>query len=625
MSVSILEDISEKSGLEFEYHVADKNQDINSQATAGKYDIILGPPHSNTFAEDNGLILSQPYLEANLTIFSNKSAESKPKSQCVLGLVKNVPDPIGYKYKDIRYFDTIEECLEAVNKGEVDYGYATRYALDYYTSETSHRNLVYLNLSDYNREVGFYVPNTESCELLSIINKYVRSTSQKDIHSHLSLALSQKDYGGLKEIINNNPMLTIVVTVVFVSLIMLTVMMAIYSSSNKKRNKKLQLAYTAKSDFLSRMSHDMRTPMNGIIGLTELTLNLDNLSPEVADNLSKIDDSAHYLLSLINDTLDMNRIESNKIVLSQEPTNLESFFDQMVGVVRVGAEQKRIKLIALTSTNPLPSVYLDKVRVQQVFFNLVSNAIKFTPENGTVEIRSECTFLGETKVEAKLLIKDTGIGINKEFIPRIFEPFEQENDATIANYAGTGLRLAIVKNLVELMGGTISVKSEKGNGSQFMVKLVFDIVDKEIDPELKTETSQVCFTGKRVLLCEDHPINTQIATKMLEKKGMLVEHAENGQVAVDLFKQAKAYYYDAILMDIRMPIMDGITATKAIRELDCVDAKTVPIIAMTANAFDEDVQASLDAGMDAHLAKPVEPKIMFQVLNDFMSRRKEDG
>jgi signal transduction histidine kinase/CheY-like chemotaxis protein len=618
MSVSILKDIGKKSGIKFEYHVADKDQNINKQITDGKYDIILGQPHSNTFAEENGLVLSDPYLEANLTMFLNKSAEKKAKSQRVLGLVRNVPDSVGYKYKEVRYYDTIEECLEAVNRGEVDYGYATRYALDYYTSENSHKNLLYLDLSGYNREVGFYVPNTEKSELLSIINKYVRSTSQKDIHNHLSLALSQKDYGGLREIINNNPMFIIIVTVVFLSLIMLTVMMAVYSSINKKRNVKLQLAYTAKSDFLSRMSHDMLTPMNGIIGLTKLTLDSENLLPEAADNLTKIDESAHYLLSLINDTLDMNKIESNKIVLNREPTNIDAFFNQLIEVVRVNAEQKHVKLISLPSIVIPSMVYLDKVRVQQIFFNLVSNAIKFTPENGTVEVGGGCTPLGENQIKTKLIIKDTGIGIDKEFLPRIFEPFEQENDSTIANYGGTGLGLAIVKNLVELMGGTISVKSEKGIGSEFIVELVFDIAKEQIVPELKTEIMEDYFVGKRILLCEDHPLNTQIATKLLEKKGILVEHAENGQVAVDLFRKMKPNYYDGILMDIRMPVMDGIAATKVIRETDCEDAKTVPIIAITANAFDEDVKKSLDAGMNAHLAKPIEPKQMFQILYHFI-------
>ncbi|MDD3403689.1 MAG: transporter substrate-binding domain-containing protein [Hespellia sp.] len=620
MSVSILNEIGEKAGIEFEYHVADDNQKVSEQMNSDEYDIVLGPPHSNTFAEENGLVLSQPYLEANMTMFVNKAAEKKPKSECVLGLVNDVPDPIGYDYKELRYYDTIEECLDAVNEGEADYGYATRYTLDYYTSGNSHRNLVYINLSGYNREVGFYVPNTESCELLSIINKYIRSTSQKDIHSHLSLSLSQKDYGGVREIINNNPLMVIAVLVIFFLLFMLIVLLTIYSNMNKRKNKKLQLAYTAKSDFLSRMSHDMRTPMNGIIGLTGLTLDLDGLSREASENLSKIDESAHYLLSLINDTLDMNKIESNKIVLNREPANLESFFNQMIGVVRASAQQKNVKLTAVPDKELNTLVYLDKVRVQQIFFNLVSNAIKFTPENGTVEVDCECMELDEKRIKTKLVIKDTGIGIDKNFLPKVFDPFEQENDPTTVSFAGTGLGLAIVKNLVEIMGGVISVKSEKEIGSEFTVVISFDLADEAAEPAVKAETFEVCLTGKRVLLCEDHPLNTQIATKLLEQKGMLVEHAKNGQVAVDLFRQADAGYYDVILMDIRMPVMDGIAATKAIRELDHADAKNVPIIAMTANAFDEDVEKSLNAGMDAHLAKPIEPDRLFQTICDLIVR-----
>lgn len=619
MSISILNEIGEKAGIEFAYHVADANQTVEEQMSSGEYDIVLGPPHSNTFAEENGLVLSQPYLDANLTMFVNKNAEKTPKSQCVLGLVNDVPDPMGYEYKELRYYDTMEECLDAVNSGEADYGYATRYALDYYTSGNSHRNLIYINLSGYNREVGFYVPNTADCELLSIINKYVRSTSQKDIHSHLSLALSQKDYGGLREIMNNNPLMVAAVVVIFLLLITLTIMMALYSRMSKKKNKKLQLAYTAKSDFLSRMSHDMRTPMNGIIGLTGLTLDLDGLSPEVVDNLTKIDESAHYLLSLINDTLDMNRIESNKILLNREPVNLDSFFNQMLGVVSANAQQKNVKLIAVPAKKTIPPVYLDKVRVQQIFFNLVSNAIKFTPENGTVKVKSEYLWIDEKQVKTRLIIKDTGIGIDKSFLDRIFEPFEQENDPTTANYGGTGLGLAIVKNLVEIMGGTILVQSEKGIGSEFTVELVFDLAGEEVKPVIKAESFAFSLIGKHVLLCEDHPLNTQIATKLLEKKGMVVAHTENGQAAVALFGSSEPDYYDAILMDIRMPVMDGITAAKAIRALDRPDAKTVPIIAMTANAFEEDVKKSMEAGMNAHIAKPIDPSILFQTLCDLIA------
>ncbi|SDX30700.1 extracellular solute-binding protein, family 3 [Eubacterium barkeri] len=619
MSVTILNDIGEKSGIHFNYHVLDKTEDSTKEIASGKYDMVIGPPHSDQFSENNPLVSSQPYLETTLTMFTNKNAEDKPKSECVLALLKDVPQTFGYEYKEIKYYDSIEQSLEAVNKGEADYGYGNMYIVDFYTSQNSHKNLQFLNLSGYNRKIGFYILNTSNCALISMVNKYIQAMPEKDIHSHLSLALSQKDYGGLSQFINDNPIVAIGFTVVFLFLLMLIGMLAVYGQANKKKNIKIQQAYTAKSDFLSRMSHDMRTPMNGIIGLTGLTLELDNLPVEVADNLTKIDESAQYLLSLINDTLDMNKIESNRIILNPEPTDLHVFFEQMASVVKISADQKNVKLMVSPSPKSFPMVSLDKVRVQQIFFNLVSNAIKFTPPNGTVTVQGVCTALGSTQIQTTLRIKDTGIGISDEFLPRIFEPFEQENNAVTTNYVGSGLGLAIVKKLVDMMGGNITVQSKKDVGSEFTVELTFDIAQEQEVTEIKSSACVADLAGKRILLCEDHPLNAQIATKLLEKKGMIVERAENGQAAIELFAKSESGYYDAILMDIRMPVMDGISATKAIRELERSDAKRIPIIAMTANAFDEDVKKSLDAGMNAHLGKPIDPKRMYQTLADQIS------
>lgn len=434
------------------------------------------------------------------------------------------------------------------------------------------------------------------------------------VHSHLSLALSQKDYSGLRAFLRNNPLMVITVFVVLFLLILLTLMLALYSRNNAKQNEKLHQAYTAKSDFLSRMSHDMRTPMNGIIGLTGLTLEMENLPQEVAENLEKIDESAQYLLSLINDTLDMNKIESSKVILNKEVTNLPAFFSQMVSVAKISADQKNVNLVVTQSQNADIFVLLDKVRVQQIFFNLISNAIKFTPENGTVEISEARTVAEDAKVYTTLTIKDNGIGIDKAFLPRIFEPFEQENNTSTANYAGTGLGLAIVKNLVEIMGGTIAVKSEKGIGTEFLVTLAFSLADTQAEAALGAAVPEEALSGKRVLLCEDHPLNTQIATKLLEKKGVAVDHAENGQVAVALFAQSAPHYYAAVLMDIRMPVLDGLSAARQMRSSSHADANSVPIIAMTANAFDEDVQKSIAAGMNAHLAKPINPQQLYSTL-----------
>ncbi|MGB4985035.1 MAG: ATP-binding protein [Erysipelotrichaceae bacterium] len=553
-------------------------------------------------------------------MFTNVNSKDKDKKDCIVALIKDIPQPFGYDYKQIKYYDTIKEALNAVNNGEADYGYGNLYTVDFYTSENSYRNLQYLNLSGYKRDIGFYIINSTECELLTIINKYIECLYEKDVHSHLSLALSQKNVDSLDKLIAKNPVTFVVIALSFLLLIIISVTTAVYSNANKKRNVKLKMAYTAKSEFLARMSHDMRTPMNGIIGLTGLTLDMDNLPPEVVDNLNKIDESAKYLLSLINDTLDMNKIESNKVMLNLEPTNLVTFFDQMNSVALISAQQKKVNFNLVHEGKTLPLVYLDRVRVQQMFFNLVSNAIKFTNEGGKVEVVGEATILPDNKMYTKVIIRDTGIGINKDFLPKLFEPFEQENDSIVTNYTGTGLGLAIVKNLVDIMNGKISVQSEKGVGTEFTVELTFDIATEDQKDNCMKVYNEDCLQGKRILLCEDHPLNSQIATKLLEKQGMIVEKAINGQEGLDLFRKSSLNYYDAILMDIRMPVMDGLMTTRMIRSLDREDANTIPIIAMTANAFDEDVKKSIDAGMNSHLAKPIQPQLLYQTLAQQMNK-----
>lgn len=621
ISVSILDAMAEKTGLSLNYHVLGKDEDVTSLLEESHYDIVVGPPYGTTFAARNSLVLSQPYLEDDLTVITHKDSLSKPKADCVLGLLEDVGDSIDYEYKEIRYYASVSDLLGAVNRNEVDYGYASRYVVDFYQTQGIYANVDFRNLSGYTRELGFYVPNTGNPALLSILNKYTRSLPIKDVHGYLNDALAAKDSDGVVELVRTNPMLVVVIAVSFLFLLLLVGMLIVYGRANKKRNSQLQAAFAAKSDFLSRMSHDMRTPMNGIIGLTGLTLDIDKLPEEAVANLRKIDESSKYLLSLINDTLDMNKIESNKIILSMEPTDLSTFFGQMISVAKVSADQKGVNLLTHCCGCAVPAVLLDKVRVQQVFFNLVSNAIKFTPEGGEVEVTWRCALTEEHRVNLTFAIRDTGIGISPEFIERVFEPFEQEGDATTGAYAGTGLGLSIAKSLVDTMGGTINVKSEKENGSEFPVSLSFAETDDLASPAVSEKPSLACLKGACVLLCEDHPLNARIARQLLEKAGMTVDCAVNGQEAVEAFTKSPNGYYDAVLMDVRMPVMDGLEATRTIRALDREDADSVPIIAMTANAFDEDVQKSKAAGMSKHLAKPVEPMVLYDTLASFISKR----
>ncbi|MDD3253082.1 MAG: response regulator [Lachnospiraceae bacterium] len=521
-------------------------------------------------------------------------------------------------------------------------------------------------------------------------------------------------------------------------------------------------ANSAKSDFLSRMSHEIRTPMNAIIGMSTIAAQSIGDDAQVADCISKIGISSRFLLSLINDILDMSRIESGKVLLKNEKIPFEEFLNGINSICYNQAAAKNIDYENIVDASVEDYYMGDAMKLQQVIINILSNAIKFTPEHGKVSISVRQMKKQKNDAVLRFVINDTGCGITEEYLPHLFEPFSQEDSGTTAMYGGTGLGLAICKNLVAMMDGTIAVRSIKGVGSEFTIdvklgiteetktryarkqhynfaelkalvvdddvvvceqavitlkeigvksewvdsghkavarvkekwanKEYFDLVlidwkmpemdgietakqiRKIVGPEVtiiimtaydwaaieheaklagvnllmskpmfksslisafekafcekqdETEIKQdFNFEGKRVLLVEDHPLNVEVAKKLLERKGFLVEHAENGVQAVEMYAKTPERYYDAILMDIRMPQMDGLQATTTIRHMSKGTAKTIPIIAMTANAFDDDVQKSKAAGMDAHLAKPIEPKQLFQTLYDFLYGRRDES
>ncbi len=382
--------------------------------------------------------------------------------------------------------------------------------------------------------------------------------------------------------------------------------------------KEAKLANAAKNDFVSMMSHEIRTPMNAIVGFTTLALE-DCQDGRIRDYLAKINFASEVLQGLISDILDMSRIENNKIVIQPEPVEVKPFLEGLLLLVRDQIDKKHIKLVTNFATITYPKVKLDKLRCQQIFMNLFGNAVKFTEVNGRIELAIYVDKIEQNTVYTTIVVKDNGIGMSQEFLSRVFEPFEQENDARAINYPGTGLGMAITKNLVELMGGTISVESQKEQGTTFTLKLPFEILADDTQIATGLDLSRpVDLSGKRILLVEDQYINIEIAQNLLLRQGCLVEVAQNGALAVEKFCSAPEKYYDVILMDIRMPVMDGIEATKIIRAAKRSDAKTIPIIAMTANAFLTDVKATQKAGMTAHLSKPVMPAQMFAVISQTM-------
>ena len=380
-------------------------------------------------------------------------------------------------------------------------------------------------------------------------------------------------------------------------------------------------ANKAKTAFLNNMSHEIRTPMNAIIGLDSLALQNKNLPAETREYLEKIGESAKHLLSLINDILDMSRIESGQIVLRNEEFSFREMLEQINTMVQTQCREKGLKYECRMQGGISDAYIGDDMRLKEVLINILSNAIKFTEPPGGVTMTVERTGIFGDHSTLKFVIKDTGIGMDPAFLPKIFDPFSQEDSSRNSKYGSTGLGMAITKNIVEMMNGSISVESEKGKGSAFTV-----IVTLKNRPEQETaardnpgaEKPRANLKDRRILLAEDIMINAEIMKQLMTMKEVNTDHAENGRIALEMFEASGLGAYEAILMDVRMPEMDGLEAARRIRALNRPDAKTVPIVAMTANAFDEDVQLSLQAGMNAHLSKPVDPERLYQTLEELI-------
>ncbi len=398
-----------------------------------------------------------------------------------------------------------------------------------------------------------------------------------------------------------------------------------YKAELLRAAKKAEAANEAKTEFLQRMSHDIRTPINGICGMI-------NVADHYADNMekqtecrAKIKKTSHLLLELINEVLDMSKLESDEVVLEEIPFNLNSISEEILGVIEHMAAEQNIRIIwekkEVTHWNLIGS----PVHVKRILMNILSNAVKYNKENGYVyiscrEIPSKQTAM--TTLE--FVCRDTGIGMAEAFQKRIFEPFAQEHAGSRTKFAGTGLGMPITKKLVEKMGGTISFESKEGTGTTFVIRIPFQIdadMKDRTETEEKTETS---IQGLHVLLTEDNELNMEIAEFVLQNEGAVVTKAWNGQKAVDIFRKNRPGEFDVILMDIMMPVMNGYEAAKMIRSLDREDAKVIPIIAMTANAFTEDKMRAKEAGMDEHIAKPVDGKLLVKVINELVKRNQRE-
>ena len=398
-----------------------------------------------------------------------------------------------------------------------------------------------------------------------------------------------------------------------------------YKAELLRAAKKAEAANEAKTEFLQRMSHDIRTPINGICGMIDVADHYADNMEKQTECRAKIKKASHLLLELINEVLDMSKLESDEVVLEEIPFNLNSISEEILGVIEHMAAEQNIRILwekkEVTHWNLIGS----PVHVKRILMNILSNAVKYNKEGGYVyiscrEIPSKQTAM--TTLE--FVCRDTGIGMAEAFQKRIFEPFAQEHAGSRTKFAGTGLGMPITKKLAVKMGGTISFESKEGIGTTFVIRIPFRIdtdMKDRTEAEEKTETS---IQGLHVLLTEDNELNMEIAEFVLQNEGAVVTKAWNGQKAVDIFRKSRPGEFDAILMDIMMPVMNGYEAAKMIRSLDREDAKVIPIIAMTANAFTEDKMRAKEAGMDEHIAKPVDGKLLVKVINELVKRNQRE-
>lgn len=397
-----------------------------------------------------------------------------------------------------------------------------------------------------------------------------------------------------------------------------------YQKQLYKSMEQEKRANSAKTDFLRRMSHDIRTPINGIRGMVEISRhNIGNEAKQI-ECLNKIMDASGFLLNLVNSVLDMNKLESGEVKLEEKPFDIKEIIDAIIPMLEIRASDCGISIDWGESREEHIRVIGSPLHLQQILQNLISNAIKYNNENGKVKFERTIVSKDDKMVNVRFICEDTGIGMSKEFQKKAFEPFAQEDIPVRPKYTGTGLGLAIVKELVEQMNGTITFTSELGKGTKFIITIPFVLDTSEETAKITDNTSQYSINGAKILVVEDNAINMEIIEFLLENEGAIITKAINGKECVDIFNESEIGEFDIILMDIMMPVMNGLDATRYIRKLERADSKTVPIIAMTANAYTDDIEISIKAGMNGHLSKPLNTTELKEIIGKYYNEMQEN-
>ena len=783
---SIFDILANRLGLNYEFIQVKDQSEYYALRASGAADVVLDFAGDYYLAEEEGYKITVPYYQTNFARLTLDGFSGTVSRLAVMERSDELDSLLSSRYSEdalIRY-PTTQDCVQAVLNKEVDATILYSYTAERYVRHDVRNRLTSVVFGDTSLSyaVGNNVPGGRY--LLSLLDKGADSFTEAELDAIMAREIDagQQNNLSLLAFLYQNPLYSILGVVLLFLLLFALAMLAVRTRNQRRLEEKIALATSelqnkaqelthalqaadaanrAKTAFLNNMSHDIRTPMNAIIGYTALTTtHLDN-KERAKDYLAKIAQASNHLLSLINDVLDMSRIESGKVTINEHPENLAEILQSLRNIIQSDIHAKRMELFIDTVDVTDEEIYCDKLRLNQILLNLTSNAIKFTPAGGTVAVRvTQKPSRSPKRGLYEFRISDTGIGMSPEFAQTVFDPFTREQTSTVSGIQGTGLGMAITKNIVDMMGGTIQVESEHGKGTTFTVNLELRfcaahkemapiaqlkglrglVVDDDVvccqsvskmlrqigmraewamsgreaiartteavdlaDPfevyivdwsmpelsgietvreirkivgedspiilmsaydwtDIEAEARQAgvtgfiskplfasdlhhtlerslgqtaeetpksekklpqedTFKGKRVLLAEDNELNREIAAEILQEAGLFVECAENGRQTCDMVQKSEVGYYSLILMDIQMPVMDGYEATRAIRALPDAALANIPIVAMTANAFEEDREQALKAGMNGHLAKPIDLEKMMTVLRDLLSKK----
>jgi len=634
ISIDVLDEISLLTGLRFEPSNKPGDEwhkllsDLENGRTAFASELLYTPARANRFIWPDEAYSSDNYALLSLVEREDISIDRIPLYR--VGVIRDTGYTIAFtewfpEHKDVVIFNNYDDAFAALSSGEVDFIMGTLNLLlnntNYLERSGYKANIVF----DYVYESGFGFAASETM-LCSIFSKAQKLIDTEDISTRWSAKMF--DYRAELARVQSFYFAGLIILTVVIIVLATILLLRSRSSSLlleatvrqrtaelKEQTEAAKISSQAKTDFLARMSHEIRTPLNAIMGMSRIAQKASKPASRAYRTIDDVLAAASHLLEILNDILDTSKIEAGKFLLTESPFYFKDSMQEVVNIVSQSCDENGLLLINNIYELPALTVTGDSMRLKQVLINLLGNAAKFTPTGGTISFLIDCE---QTAADAtfSFTVSDTGIGIAKDRLETIFQLFEQANSSIATRFGGVGLGLSISQTLINLMGGEISVESELDLGSTFTFTITLPLCEIEITPV--SEETQIDLSGKKILVVEDVEINRIILREFLASTGADIIEAEDGQTALDMFEKSEPGYYNFIFMDIQMPRLNGYDATRAIRTLDRPDAKTVPIVAVTANAFQDDINAALEAGMNRHIAKPVEIEPLMKALSELL-------